>query len=441
MMAGNPPGDAARPRTVLEHLLWQEDHTYEEIAARFERVAAELGERATLSPRHLRRLASGERSGTAPGTRRVLRVMFGRPAEHLLSPWRAGSQIAGRSRPDPAELLPEDDRQVLVAAADRAHAFVFELSKSNVSGESMDQLHDTVAALAASYQRQAPSSIIADLVTAQERLFSLLEGRQQVPNTRSLLLLAGVSSGILAKISHDLADPHTALTQSRTAYLCADNADHNGMRAWIRGLQSLITYWAGRYHDAVRYAQHGAQFAARGTSGVWLPMCEARAWAALGNEAETMAAIRRGEANREFTQPDEIDDIGGLCTFSHTRQKYYSADALAWLPALATGGEDYAQQAVTAYQDTSASDWAFGDAAGSATDLAIARIRRQEIDGAVSALEPVLALPPKQRINGVVTSVNHVYTVLINTPASPAARDLQERIEDFSATPLRALGV
>jgi cytochrome c553 len=439
-MAGSPPGDAARPRTVLEHLLWQEEHTYEEIAARFEQVATELGERATLSPRHLRRLASGERSGTTPATRRVLRVMFGQPAEQLLSPWRAGSEVTGRQRPEVVELLPGDDRLVLVAAAGRAHAFVFELSKSNVSGESMDQLHDDVAALAASYQRQAPSSIIADLVTTQERIFSLLEGRQQVTNTRRLLLLAGVTSGLLAKISHDLADPHTALTQSRTAYLCADNADHNGMRAWIRGLQSLITYWAGRYHDAVRYAQHGAQFATRGTSGVWLPMCEARAWAALGNEVETMAAIRRAETNRESTQPDEIDELGGLCTFSPTRQTYYAADALAWLPSLAPSAEDYAQQAVAAYQDNSTTDWAFGDAAGAATDLAIARIQRHEIDGAASALEPVLALPPRQRINGIVTSINHVYTTLINTPTSPTVRDLQERIEDFTATPLRALG-
>lgn len=186
-----------------------------------------------------------------------------------------------------------------------------------------------------------------------------------------------------------------ALTQSRTAYLCADNADHNGMRAWIRGLQSLITYWAGRYRDAVRYAQHGAQFAAHGTSGVWLPMCEARAWAALGNDTETIAAIRRGEAGRQSTQPDEVDELGGLCTFSQTRQTYYAADALAWLPPLAQAAEEYAQQAVTAYQDPSAADWAFGDAAGSATDLAIARVRRREIDGAATALEPVFALPPQ----------------------------------------------
>jgi hypothetical protein len=56
---------------VLEHLLWREDHTYEEMAARFEQAARSLGEQATITPRHLRRLASGERTGTTPVTRRV----------------------------------------------------------------------------------------------------------------------------------------------------------------------------------------------------------------------------------------------------------------------------------------------------------------------------------------------------------------------------------
>jgi hypothetical protein len=52
--------------------------------------------------------------------------------------------------------------------------------------------------------------------------------------------------GLLAKASHDLAEPYAAMAQARTAYLCADNTDHDGLRAWLRGLQSLIAYWAGR---------------------------------------------------------------------------------------------------------------------------------------------------------------------------------------------------
>jgi hypothetical protein len=68
---------ASEPRTVLEYLVRQRDRTYEELIDDFDLTAREMKERATLTTRHLRRLASGERSGTTPVTRRVLQQMFG----------------------------------------------------------------------------------------------------------------------------------------------------------------------------------------------------------------------------------------------------------------------------------------------------------------------------------------------------------------------------
>lgn len=41
-----------------------------------------------------------------------------------------------------------------------------------------------------------------------------------------------------------LADPRAAMLQARTAFFCAEQADHNGLRAWLRGLRSLVAYWA-----------------------------------------------------------------------------------------------------------------------------------------------------------------------------------------------------
>jgi len=76
-MAGKPGG--AAPRTQLEHLLWQRDQTYDEIAAEFTELARSLGEQATLTARHLRRLASGECATVAPVTRRVLQAKFRQP--------------------------------------------------------------------------------------------------------------------------------------------------------------------------------------------------------------------------------------------------------------------------------------------------------------------------------------------------------------------------
>ncbi|MGH3977690.1 MAG: hypothetical protein ACRDRZ_01620 [Pseudonocardiaceae bacterium] len=69
----------------------------------------------------------------------------------------------------------------------------------------------------------------------------------------------------MANASHDLGDTHAGMTQARAAYVCADNAGHDGLRAWVRGLQSLVAYWAGWPHEALRCTQLGAEAAARAT--------------------------------------------------------------------------------------------------------------------------------------------------------------------------------
>jgi hypothetical protein len=431
-------GRPAPARTLLELLLRDQDRTYDESADWFHRIASDMGERSTITARHLRRLASGERRGTTPSTRRVLQEMFGHPIGALLAAPGSPAVPSGGvcrtlGRADTTE------KEILQMAALRARKFTSGASASNVTGEGIDQLHDDVALLTVAYQQRPISEFLAFLAETQDILFGLLEGRQPPLHTRRLLLLTGVTSGLLAKVSHDLGDPHTALTQSRTAFLCADNADHNGLRAWIRGLQSLITYWAGRPAESVRYAQQGAEYRATGTTSAWLPVSEARAWAAMGNADAASAAIHRASDAREKVQPDDVDELGGLCTFSHPRQLYYASDALAWIPAQCAAAERYAVEALAAYADTESAGWAFGDAAGAATSLAVARIARHEIEGASDAMRPVLALPPEQRIHGIVQSVNRVHHAAGAVGADSARSALREEIESFAALPARAV--
>ncbi len=344
------------------------------------------------------------------------------------------------ARQAPTFRSPSTERELLALAEYRARTFAAAGPRAQVTGEMMDGLHLTVARLAVAYQKQPLSTVLEPLVRAQDTIFSLLEARQTPATTRRLLILASVASGLLARVCHDRADPQSALTHSRTAFICADHADHNGMRAWIRGLQSLISYWAGCTHDAVRYAQQGAMHRTTSTASVWLPVGEARAWAVLGNTARTLDAIQRAELAREAVKEDEIDDFGGLCTFSDNRQLYYTAESLALLPTEALAAERYSLKAVSAYRDPNAVDWAFGDAAGSACGLAVARVARSEVAGAGVALEPVLALPPEQRINSIVLCVKRVQQSLSALPQSRESRLLSERIDIFAAKPLATLG-
>ncbi|MCW2904569.1 MAG: hypothetical protein JWO67_6834 [Streptosporangiaceae bacterium] len=333
------------------------------------------------------------------------------------------------------------ERQVEMAAR-RALRFAVTVEGSNIGPETLDQLRDEVARLAVAYPQRPLPALLGDLIELQDVAFRLLEGRQRPAEAAEMYLLAGAISGMLAKASHDLGDPRSAMTQARAAYVCADNASHDGLRAWTRGLQSMIAYWAGWPNDAVRYAQLGADPAARttGTSSVWLPAQEARAWAILGDADKAENAISRASDARNQVQGDDLDALGGIMTFTRPRQLYYLADARVWLPGAEAQAEQAASEAITAYQDAEPAQRSFSDEAGARADQALARATCGDLEGAAEALRPVLDLPPDQRIGGVVSSVMRVHSALRTPEArtAPVSRDMQLEIEAYSQTPASA---
>jgi hypothetical protein len=231
--------------------------------------------------------------------------------------------------------------------------------------------------------------------------------------------------------------------QARTAFVCADNADHHAMRAWVRSLQSLISYWACRPTEAAEYAAIGLSGAGsvRGTTSVWLACLSARAHSLLGNGGATRAAIQQAEDARAIVEADDLDAFGGIMTFPAPRQLYYVAEATVHLGEEPVLAESRSEAAVNAYRDASEDEWAFGDQAGAQSDLALARIALGEIEGAAEALRPVLDLPVEQRMFGVISSAQRVHSAL----HAEALRDgsaitsLREEIEAFTANPTSVL--
>ncbi|MFJ7907979.1 hypothetical protein [Kitasatospora sp. NPDC096204] len=196
------------------------------------------------------------------------------------------------------------------------------------------------------------------------------------------------------------------MMQARTAFVCADNADHHAMRTWVRSLQSLIPYWPGRPGEAAGYAALGQSVAGdiRGTTNVWLACLSVRAHSLLGDGEATRTAIQRAQVVRAAVEADDLDAFGGIMTFPVPRQLYYVAEATVQLGEDSVLGESQSEAAVAAYRSATEDEWAFGDQAGAQTDLALARIARGEIEGAAEAVRPVLDLPVEQRNFGIVSS-------------------------------------
>jgi hypothetical protein len=172
---------------------------------------------------------------------------------------------------------------------------------------------------------------------------------------------------------------------------------------------------------------------------VWLPVSEANAWAVLGNAEKARDGIERAERAWDQVRANDLDEMGGIAAFSRARQLHFTAGALIWLPDESSTAEVYASQAVEQYSDPTGPEWSFAGAAGSQAVLAIARIGSGKIEGAAEALVQVLNLPPEQRVNGIIQSVNQVHRILSSIPASVTVRGLQERIESYVLGPARVL--
>jgi tetratricopeptide (TPR) repeat protein len=448
------------PATLLAVLIAQSEATYAEIVDGFHQCARAHDEDASISERTLRRWMSGAIGAPRPAQRRVARLYWGFPMAELLAPVPAevlvspqtamahpfGSTLSAHSVPD-QRTQPLDEGQILerqmAMSTSRAARFTSYAEGSNIGPETLDQIRDEAVELANAYIREPLATIAGPLVGLQDAVFTLLEGKQKPAQSKDLYVLASIVSGMLAKASHDLGRPYEAMTQARTMFVCADNADHLPLRAWARGLQSLIAFWNNRHEEAVRYADNGAALLGGHTGSVaaWLPSLSARSLAYLGRADDARQAIQRAGDLREQSSADDLDQIGGLFMFPQAKQHYYAAGAYVVLDG---GDDDAASEATTAldlFEHGVPQYRSFSDEAGARSELALARVHSGDLDGARTALTEVLDLEPARRIGGVIPSAIRVHNALSarQFAGSSAARQLREEIEVFSRTPAAAI--
>uniref|UniRef100_A0AAU1IC18 XRE family transcriptional regulator n=1 Tax=Streptomyces sp. NBC_00180 TaxID=2903632 RepID=A0AAU1IC18_9ACTN len=318
-------------------------------------------------------------------------------------------------------------------AVRRARNYVLQTDRDKLGDNTLPLLHDQVARLVTEYPRVPLAAIWDDLLDAQDQvIFNLETGKHRPSQLSDLNFMAGVLAFLVAKGFNDMEDREQARTMSLLAAAFAKDAEHPGLMALVNGLQSLIEYWADRPGDALFYAQKGVALSSNlsGTVGLWLLGLQARAAAVLG-DAETVRTANLEAINRrESVVLDDLDQLGGLLTYSPEKQTYYTVESEA---LLGHGGADLTAQAelaVQGFSDRENPNWAFGDLAGAQCNQALVLLYSGEVDGAAEAIRPVLDLPPTYRNNGIVVSANRVRQALMTSGARAAlvARNLREEI-------------
>jgi transcriptional regulator with XRE-family HTH domain len=337
----------------------------------------------------------------------------------------------GEQAPAALRVIGAGTSGVVRAAAQRARNFAQDVPVP-LEDELIDQILDETRMLARAYPRQPDVHLLSDLALAQDQLLTLL-GRHQAPaSAHRLYWIAAVLGGALAKASLEFGDPVAATTQAHAAYVCADRVDDDGLRGWVRGMQSQIAYWDGHPHRALRYAQHGTRLTsnATGTVTAFLPACTARAWAKLGDAEHALRCVEQAEQAWNRILRDDLDAIGGVCQCERPELCYLIADALSWLPDRTGPVQEYCEQAAAGYRDESAPDWDF--AAATCVDIlaALASIAGGAQHRAGTLLTPLLDIPVNARLLSIRQSMARAADGL--RASSGELADLCDRLLSFA---------
>ncbi|MFI5792306.1 helix-turn-helix transcriptional regulator [Streptomyces sp. NPDC051677] len=330
--------------------------------------------------------------------------------------------------PQPLAAAPEPAAsEVVRLAADESATWAQWVEASNVGDIALEQFMAETRTLASDYLTSDPVALFIRTRRLRDRVFTLLEGHQYPRQSTDLYVAAGYLCGLLAWMSSDLGQLRDADTQGRTAWLCAELAGHNELRAWVLSTRSKVAFWDGRLREAVNFARRGGTYRTTGSAAVLLACQEADAWSELGAEREALAALgRAGDARGSATGEDEI---GGIFACQPARQENYAAAVRMRIghvaDALRAADNALGLLAVQPVR-------AYGTKAQVHIIQAAAHLATGEAEGALEALMPVLTLPPDHRLAPVTRRLQELSTSIGQPYAGgTAAIGLRAAIEEF----------
>lgn len=266
----------------------------------------------------------------------------------------------------------------------------------------------------------------------QEITFRLRESAFRPDDQTDLLVAAGRLSGVLAYAALDLGHPPEAFSHTDAAWRCAEVTGDDELRAWVRGTQSLILRFGGAHARALQFAIDGQQYASRGTGLSRLLSGEAQCRANMGDSRAANTLLDRAESALERHRGE--DSVGGLFEFKEAKLRYYTGSSLIWLD----GGADAvraareATEAIRLWQAGPLHERSLDDEALAHVYLATALLQLGEVEGAMSAVRPVLDLPPDRQISWITKRLGRLLR-LLDEPFLADSRVARDAVEELRA--------
>jgi hypothetical protein len=354
----------------------------------------------------------------------------GPPGPHL----PASAAIAYRERQEPSLGHFAVEHEVVIAAHDSSdHAAEHE--QHGIGEATLEQLRADLARLSSLSDTGAPLSAFLDMRRVRDRIYRLLDRRLWPGEQADLYFLLGCLHELMGLAANRLGYPDAGEELIRAGWAYASAIGHNPLQGMLRARLSYVMYWRGWYGESRDLAADGLRYASQGLVGANLHLEQARALARLGDPDAARREVGLAHDARQAGYSDDLTQIGGE-EFALSRAATCSMAGGA-LAEVGDGREAAGEleTAVRLYEAGPGPGEQHGIAgkALAGADLAVVRVRTGALDGAVAALEPVLILPPAQRVSTLTARLARVRDELAAPVfrGSPQARDLGDQIEEF----------
>ncbi len=311
--------------------------------------------------------------------------------------------------------------------------------RRDIGDATLEQLRTDVIRLSREYMTGEPLPLFAEMRRVRGRIYAALDRRIWPRDRTELYFLLGCLTGLMADAADDLGSPAAGEELARAGWAYAASIDHKPLMAWLRMELGHIAKWAGRPRQALELATGGLEYVAGGPNGAQMQLLRAAAAARLGDATTVSAAIEAATAAREHDYSDDLIEIGGEFAFSGATQHYSAGSALA----LVTGHDaaaivelELALERYAAGPDPGEDHSLYAEMRAR-VELTGARIRTGDLDAALVAVGPVLALPPSRRVASLPLRLGQIRADLAapGYQGSLLARDLDEQIEQFLTGP------
>lgn len=272
--------------------------------------------------------------------------------------------------------------------------------------------------------------IFLRLTILRDQLAATIQRAGRVSDLEDLHVLFAATCTLLASVSHDLAQPHAAMIQTRAAGRFAELAGHRSLLAWVYCTRAMIVSWWGRPEQVLREVRRAGDVS--GIPGIRLAGLEARAHAQRGDRLSALAAVATARRERErLSSAGGLTDLGPIFDFSHARQHYYDATAFALLGEWDTVRCE-AEAVINLYAPRQVETWP-ATLTLAQLNLSRALLHTEGASEAFDALRPVLETPVGQRIPQVATAIRAVRDDICAHPAAATAqgRTLRAAVETF----------